>query len=159
MRPAWSTFWMQYPDYGSDPDSATVKKDIGGEVNEGWIVNTCAIRMSRGLNYSGVSVPGNFAGLLTVKGGDGKRYALRVAEMRKWMPHIFGKPDYDQTKKAGDAFDKSTLADLKGVIAFDIHFADATGHFDAWDGRVFSHEYAASNYWSRATRITLWAFP
>jgi hypothetical protein len=156
MRPTWSQFWGQYPDYRTDPDSATVKKDIGGAVDADWIVNTCAIRMSRGLNYSGVPVPANFTGLLTVKGGDAKRYALRVAEVRKWLPHVFDKPDFDKAKKTGDAFDQTTLAELKGIIAFDIHFADATGHLDAWDGTVFSHEYAAADYWTRATRITLW---
>jgi hypothetical protein len=109
------------------------------------------------LNYSGVTVPGSFPGLLTVKGGDSKRYALRVAEMRKWLPVALGRPDFDKTKKAGDAFDKSTLSDQKGIIAFDIHFSDATGHLDAWDGSVFSHEYGANDYWSRSTRITLWA--
>ena len=156
MKPTWSKFWAEYPDYGTYSDSAAVKKDIGGEVNEDWIVNTCAIRMSRGLNSSGVPLPAKFAGLLTVKGGDGKRYALRVAEMRKWLPTVLGKPDFDLTKKAGTAFDKTTLAAMKGIIAFDIHFKDATGHLDAWDGKVFSHEYESADYWSRATRITLW---
>jgi hypothetical protein len=156
MKPAWSPFWAQYPDYTTDPDSAAVKRDIGGSVNEDWIKNTCAIRMSRGLNYSGVPVPVNFAGMLTVKGADAKHYALRVAEMRRWLPHVLGQPDFDQNKRSGDAFDKSTLSDFKGIIAFDIHFSDATGHLDAWDGKVFSHEYGASDYWIRSTRITLW---
>ena len=156
MKPDWSLFWSQYPDYGTDRDSAAVKKDIGGEVDAKGIVNTCAVRMSRGLNYSGVTVPANFAGLATVKGGDGKRYALRVAEVRRWLPHVFGKPDFDLTKKADDDFDKTTLAAVKGIIAFDIQFADATGHLDAWDGKVFSHEYGAAEYWKRASRISLW---
>lgn len=158
MKPTWSKFWAEYPDYGTDPDSAVVKKDIGGSVDADWIKNTCAIRMSRGLNYSGVLVPAKFGGLLTVTGGDAKHYALRVAEMRKWLPHVLGKPDFDQTKKVGEDFDKSTLASWKGIIAFDIHFSDATGHLDAWDGKVFSHEYASADYWRRATRITLWTF-
>jgi hypothetical protein len=156
MKPSWTVFWWEYPDYGTYPDSVAVKKDIGGSVDAAWIVNTCAIRMSRGLNNSSVPVPANFAGLLTLKGGDGKRYALRVAEMRKWLPTVLGKPDFDLTKKAGDVFDKATLADLKGIIAFDIHFSDATGHLDAWNGSVFSHEYGSTDYWNRASRITLW---
>jgi Type VI secretion system (T6SS), amidase effector protein 4 len=157
MKPTWEKFWAEYPDYVTYPDSAAVKKDIGGAVDAGYITNTCAIRLSRGLNYSGVPVPTQLAGLLTVKGGDGKRYALRVAEMRIWLPQVLGKPDLDHSKKQGEAFDKATLASRKGIIAFNIHFADATGHMDAWDGNVFSSEYKAADYWLRATRITLWS--
>ena len=113
--------------------------------------------MSRGLNYSGVPVPGHFHGLYTVRGADRKHYALRVAEVRKWLPHAIGKPDFDLHKKSGTAFDKSTLSALTGIIAFDIHFSDATGHLDAWDGATFSHEYAAAEYWVKAKRITVWA--
>jgi hypothetical protein len=157
VKPTWSKFWAEYPDYGTYPDSAAVKKDIGGSVDADYITNTCAVRLSRGLNYSGVPLPANLAGLLTVKGGDGKHYALRVAEMRKWLPQVLGNPDIDRTKTKGEAFDKSTLAALKGIIAFDIHFSDATGHLDAWDGQAFSSEYKVSDYWTPATRITLWS--
>ena len=156
MKPTWSKFLAEYPNYVSFPDSAAVKKSIGGEVDAAWIVNTCAVRMSRGLNGSGVVVPGKFAGMVTLKGGDGKRYAIRVAEVRKWLPSALGKPDFDLTKKAGVAFDQGTLAAFKGIVAFDIHFKDATGHLDAWDGKFFSHEYASVDYWNRASRVTLW---
>jgi hypothetical protein len=115
--------------------------------------------LSRGLNYSGAPLPARFPGLLTVKGGDGKHYALRVAEMRIWLPTVLGKPDFDQTKKKGEAFNKSALATFKGIIAFDIHFSDATGHLDAWDGTAFSSEYKVADYWTPATRISLWKLP
>ena len=156
MKPIWSKFWWEYPDYGTYPLPGAVKKEIGGAIDAAWIVNTCTIRLSRGLNYSGVKIPAHFAGLATVAGGDALHYALRVAEVRKWLPHAIGKPDFDLTKKAGEAFDKTALAAAKGIIAFDIHFRDATGHFDAWDGSKFSHEYESATYWKLATRITLW---
>lgn len=166
MRPLWVAFWNAYPDYLNNPDGEAVKKEIGGAVNESWITNTCTVRMSRGLNYSGVHVPAGFPGLHTVRGGDHKNYAFRVRELRKWLPtaHALGKPDFEITKKQGEAFDKAQLAGMKGIIAFDIHFSDATGHFDAWNGSTFSHESgnstdlgAATIYWSYATRISLWA--
>jgi hypothetical protein len=161
----WSDFSREYPDY-LNFDSDAVKKKIGGAVDAAWITNTCAVRMSRGLNYSYLPVPASFNGLNTVKGGDGKHYGFRVAEMRKWLPtaDALGTPDLDLRKKQGEAFDKSTLKDLKGIIAFDIHFSDATGHLDRWDGTQFSHESGqstdfgdAGQYWALATRITLWA--
>jgi len=155
---SYSALWNAYPDYGNYPTPDSVKVLVGGGANDDWIVNTCAIRMSRTLNYNGLPIPGNFAGLHTVKGGDGKRYAFRVRELHAWLDHVLGAPDFDTSKKQGDAFDKSQLASMKGVIGFDIHFADATGHFDLWDGSTFSHEAQASqDYWTMATRIWLWA--
>ena len=164
-RPLWVSFFQAYPDYESS-DSAAVKKKIGGAVDADWVTNTCAVRMSRGLNYSNLPVPANFGGLHTVKGGDGKHYAFRVRELRLWLPTAtaLGMPDVDIKKKQGDDFDKKKLKDTKGIIAFDIHFSDATGHFDRWDGTQFSHESGrstdfgdAGRYWALATRITVWA--
>ena len=157
MRPTWSKFWAEYPDYGTYPNSAEVLKDIGGALDPKWIKNSCAVRLSRGLNYSGVPVPANFAGLMTVKGGDGNRYAIQVAGMRKWLPEVLGPPDFDQKKKQGDSFSKLAISLLKGIIAFDISFNDATGHLDAWDGASFSSEYKSADYWTKVTRITLWS--
>ena len=153
----WSALWDAYPDYYNYPDSAEVKKMIGGAVNDAWITNTCAIRLSRALNYNGFPIPFNFAGLNTVRGNDRKRYAFRVRELRPWLQYVLGKPGFDHLKKAGTPFDKKTLADFKGIIGFDIHFSDATGHLDLWDGNVFSSEYHATpDYWVAASRISLW---
>jgi hypothetical protein len=153
----WSELWQEYPDYINYPDSAEVKQSIGGNVDASWITNTCAIRLSATLNANGVPVPSGFPGLATVKGGDGKRYAIRVREMRKWLEHKLGKPDFDHKKKAGAAFDKSPLGAMKGIIGFDIRFSDATGHLDLWDGTWFSSEYqSTTDYWEAATRISLW---
>jgi hypothetical protein len=155
MKPAWAAFWLEYPDYGTWPDSSVIKQWIGGEVNGAMVTNTCAVRLSCGLNYSGVKVPAG-AGMLTLKGSDKLNYALRVREMRRWLPTVLGQPYFDKKKKAGEAFDKTTLSAFKGIIGFDIHFADATGHLDAWDGKKFSSEYKVDDYWTKATRITLW---
>jgi hypothetical protein len=155
-KPTWMSFWLEFPDYGTYPHSPAVKKDIGGSVDAAYITNTCAIRLSRGLNYNGVPLPPKQSELLTVKGGDGRFYALRVAETRKWLQQVFGKPDFDLTKKKGEVFDTSPLDSLKGIIAFDIKFPDATGHLDSWNGNEFSSEYKVTDYWTPATRISLW---
>ena len=153
----WAPLWAEYPDYINFPDSGEVKKAIGGGVSADWITNTCAIRLSRALNYNGFAVPANFPGLLTIKGADGKRYALRVREMRGWLEHQLGKPEFDEKKKVGAAFDRSKLASMSGIICFDVAFPDATGHLDLWDGKSFSNEYKMSkDYWVNASRISLW---
>lgn len=155
--PSYDTLWQVYPDYVFYPDPATVKSMVGGNVDAGWITNTCAIRMSRALNYSGISVPSSFKGMSTVKGGDGKRYAFRVREMRPWLDATLDTPAFELKKKAGVAFDKATIASLKGLLAFDIAFPDATGHLDLWDGGVISSEgHMSRNYYDSATRLTLW---
>ena len=157
MKPTWVKFQAEFLDYVNYPDSGAVKTLIGGGIDADSITNTCAIRLSRGLNESGVPLPARRNGLLTVRGGDKKYYALRVAEMRIWLPLVLGKPDLDHRKKAGTAFDSTSLSALKGIIAFDIRFSDATGHLDSWDGSTFSSEYKVSDYWTPATRITLWS--
>ena len=154
--PSYNSLWLAYPDYVTYRDPQQVKDLIGGAVNEAWIKNTCAIRMSRALNDNGIPVP-YFPGMSTVKGGDGKRYAFRVREMRKWLAVALGKPDFDLRKTAGTVFDKSTVASLKGIMAFDIAFADATGHLDLWDGATITSEaHMSRNYYDSATRITIW---
>lgn len=154
---SYSALWQEYPDYINYPDSAEVKRLIGGAVNADWITNTCAVRLSRTLNYNGIAVPGAFAGLKTVKGADGKRYGFRVREMRAWLDFSLGVPVFSLTKKTGEPFDKGTLATYQGILGFDIRFADATGHLDLWDGAQFSSEYRTSvSYWTAATRIWLW---
>jgi hypothetical protein len=153
----YSALWEEYPDYIFYPDSAEVKKMIGGDVDAKYITNTCAIRLSHALNYHGFPVPGGFADLLTVRGADKKRYALRVKQMRPWLNYRIGKPDFDLKKKAGTAFDKALIAKRNGIIGFDIAFGDATGHLDLWDGARFSSEYKMSqNYWVTSTRISIW---
>jgi len=152
----WATLWNEYPDYILYT-STEVKADIGGTVNESWITNTCAIRLSRTLNYNHIPVPVGFTGMSTIKGGDGKRYAIRVREMEKWLRFILGKPDFEIVKKEGTPFDKSQLSGMKGIIGFNIRFADATGHLDLWDGSQFSSEQKMSrDYWTAATKIWLW---
>lgn len=153
---SWSPLWMSYPDYLFYPNSAQVKKMIGGGVDVSWFTNTCAIRLSRALNYSGFPLP-RFPGMNTKKGNDGKRYAYRIQEMKPWLNRALGKPDFLIKKKAGVAFDKKSLKSMKGIIGFDIKFSDATGHLDMWDGTRFSNEHKMSkDYWVHATRIWLW---
>jgi len=46
------------------------------------------------------------------------------------------------------------------VIAFDIHFPDATGHLDLWDGSTYVHEAVdPRDYFTLATKVDLWLAP
>lgn len=154
----WSAFPVgksySGPDHPEIDDSGEVKKEIGGNVNAGWITNTCTIRLSRALNYySGdealkkkLKIPkhvklkssivkSNTGYLETVSGTDGLRYAYRVRDMVCYLVDLFGPAD--QTVKSGSTYgvDPAGLSGSKGFIYFDVKvWSDATGHLDLWDG-------------------------
>lgn len=139
-----------YP-FGSVQD---VKSLIGGGVNQNWITNTCVVRVSRSLNYAGDPIPGNFKGLLTVKGGDGKRYALRVREFKKYLISKYGQPDVTHTNTSLSANIPNSFIGKQGIIMFEVSgWSDATGHVTLWDGFDCVNN---ENYWSRAQKVFLW---
>jgi hypothetical protein len=140
----------QYP-LGTKDD---VKQLIGGGVNVDWIQNTCAIRMSRALNYSGFTIPSNQTGLFVVTGDDKKSYSLRMRELAKFLEGRIGAPSL---VLAAQPIRRKRLGEMKGIISFDIHFTDATGHIDLWDGKTFTHEpEAGKDYFSLATKVSFW---
>lgn len=154
--PSWPVLWGQYYDY-VNYSSETVKQEIGGRVTSEKIKNTCAVRMSYAMNYIGIKVPPSFPGMVTVAGGDGLRYAVRSLEMREWLRHELGMPDFYVKKKANEPFDKSTIPPMQGVIAFKIKFTDASGHLDVWThGRFSADHIATKDYFNAATRISIW---
>jgi hypothetical protein len=153
-------FDLMLHSYPKDADPEAVKKLVGGDVNEKDITNTCTIRLSRALNYSAVPIPPNFGGLHVRRGADKKWYALRVREMKPWLRHVFGAPDLVQHKSAKTPIDRKAFAGRSGIIGFDIHFKDATGHLDLWDGVTFTHEsVAGEDYFAMATEAVLWVAP
>ena len=133
---------------------AAVKTLIGGKADAAWITNTCAIRISRVLNYNSVPIPGPSAKLLdVVSGADSRWYAYRQRELQAWFRTNFGGPSLELPKPAS----RRKLAKLEGFIGFDIHFSDATGHFDLWDGERFGTEAEATHdYFAMATSVVFW---
>jgi hypothetical protein len=92
--PSWSAFEAAFPKR-SDPNYDTPQKlytAIGGAVYTngytGPTSNTCAARVSRALNYSGVTIP-NIPGK-TYQGSDGKYYFLGAENLNRWMRKTFG---------------------------------------------------------------------
>lgn len=90
--PTKANFLAAYP-MGS---ASQVSNLIGGEIltlynaiiATGKNMNTCAIRLSRALNYSGVVIP-NIPGK-TKLGADGKYYFTFAADITAWMMFTFG---------------------------------------------------------------------
>ena len=157
VLPSFMKLKQEYLDYVTY-SSPQVLSTIGGKVKVNNFANTCAVRLSRTLNYNSLELPGpnKFAGLNVVSGDDKAWYAFRVRELRPWLMQKLSRPRFNVNKKAGDAFDKKDIAKYKGIIGFDIRFSDATGHLDLWDGSFFTAEKKGGltvNYWESATRI------
>lgn len=146
--PSFTDLRKHYP-VGTSDDA---KKLIFGDKNQKtYITNTCVIRLSRALNYGGSPIPGNFTGLVTEKGIDKQRYALRVAEFRRYMKITYGTPTA-VSGKAG-ALSGGSLSGSSGIICFDVPgWSDATGHVTLWDGATCLY----GDYFSKAVEVLLW---
>ena len=73
------------------------------------------------------------------------------------MESRFGAPTIDLRKNGSAAIDRKEIEGYQGVIAFEIGFSDANGHFDLWFSNRFSHESSAGHdYFAVATRVSLW---
>lgn len=155
-RPKWDDMIKNYPNTSIGVD--LLYKTIGGGLpklladNPGGWQNTCAFRMSRGLNLSKVKLPkdnskyrakGSKGGVL--KGDDDNYYWYRVSELSKYLSEYLKKPELDITlKKVGLGENKEKvsvdnwkiLKKTKGIIMFKVSgWGDASGHFTLWDGK------------------------
>ena len=91
--PSWANFEASFPK-DSNPLYNTPEKmynSVGGTIATfytGPNTNTCAIRLSKTLNYSGVIIP-NIPGQ-TYSGADGKFYFKSAYQINLWMRKTFG---------------------------------------------------------------------
>ncbi|OIQ16611.1 MAG: hypothetical protein BM557_09880 [Flavobacterium sp. MedPE-SWcel] len=91
--PSKSEFLNAYP---TSISAYNLCNEIGGQIltlynaiiASGKNINTCAIRLSKALNYSGVTIP-NIPGK-TRLGSDGKYYFTFAADINAWMILTFG---------------------------------------------------------------------
>jgi hypothetical protein len=124
-----------------------VLDEIGGKVKANNFENTCSIRMSRALNYSGVKID-KIKPNLTVTGKDGKWYIYRVKVMIKYLTSKFGAPDLTITNT-------NAIQGMKGIVYFDCQGAwgDATGHITLWNGISFIRN---DSYFPEAQSVKFW---
>lgn len=151
----------QLPDFGAlnagypgdEETSDAFRERIGGAVNNPQLLNTCTMRLSAAFNAAGHPIPQGRADLATRKGKDGKAYAIRVAEFKKYLLRTYGLPDIVRTPAAkGQGVPTTDFASLAGVMCFDVQFNDATGHLTLWNGYQVVH----GDYFARAYKVSLW---
>ncbi len=147
--------WEAYPEPGGT--STAAKALIGGNVDANWVTNTCVIRISRCFNAADHAVPRSFVGLNTISGGDGKRYAFRVKEFRRYLNAIYGPPQLSHTYQGGAGGPvPEAFKGAQGVICFVVDgWTDATGHVDLWHEGQCRHK----GYFDRAQSVYLWRTP
>lgn len=134
-RPRFSTLWEHYPVGMAAPD---VYRLVGGNGYELYqedpvaYANACALRLSRAFNYGGLEITSTARGY-KVKGGDGKRYLLRVVDIIALVKANLGKPDIEVAPQGADV--SSEFRGKTGVLIFEVSgWGNATGHATLWNG-------------------------
>jgi hypothetical protein len=148
--PIINELWQSYPTGSVEH----VKTTIGGRVDYGWIKNTCTIRVSRSLNYSGQPLPGpkNRYGLNVISGADGKWYAYRVKEFLVYLRGRYGAPSVSVSDSSSRKNLRSAVIGRVGIIVFEVSgWSDATGHVTLWDSGC-----ADTCYFDKAHAVHLW---
>lgn len=95
--PSWNSFSSAYPKHADTLYDSPGKmyNSVGGTVlslynsNPTSFGNTCALRVSKALNYSGITIP---SGTDRYQGADGKYYFLSAKALLAWMKKTFGTP-------------------------------------------------------------------
>ncbi|KPX69061.1 MULTISPECIES: type VI secretion system amidase effector protein Tae4 [Pseudomonas syringae group] len=162
-RPFFAAAWAAAQQIYDPVDSAgRVATVIGGYIEKNinnpdpsqrW-ENTCAVRMSYILNYSGLIIPKTPG--QTVSGNDQRQYFFRVKNLISFLETQWGKPDVVKYPPSGGG----ALANKRGVILFEITgWQDASGHATLYDGNIcYDHCYfnepgvnystEKANFWS-----------
>ena len=149
IKPLFANAWAASQKIFNKNDSETerlnrVANVIGGRVADNinnpdsstkW-VNTCAVRMSYILNYSGLKIKPN--GKLTVSESDKNWYYYRVTNLISFLISEWGKPE---------SIKYPTVIGRKGIILFQVSgWSNANGHATLFDGNsCYDHCYFSEN--------------
>lgn len=172
-KPDFDLMWSNFPDHVKYPSLDVLFNHIGGQLSRNVGLpgfsrngNTCAVRMSRALNYGTMPLSRKVIaalGLHTLTGDDGKLYLFRVRELNTYLSNAIGITPQTITKGFSTSF-----SGTRGIVAFTVEgWSDATGHIALWDGtsykeptfddfRALRDNPATTRREPRTTRMTLW---
>jgi hypothetical protein len=141
-KPDFHKLWLEFPDHTRYPTLENLYTALGGAAKKnihlpgfGPNGNTCASRMSVAINKAGAPIDTalvNTIGAHTLGTADGSRIIFRVAELRKYLFQLLGKPAIGTTSP----YD-ATFRGRKGIIAFSVNWHDASGHIALWNGEAY----------------------
>lgn len=108
-QPDFKMMWVNFPDHKKYPTLRALHTFIGGQLAAnissrgfGPNGNTCAVRMSRALNYGNMPIRAKLAhklSLTTLTGADGHVYIFRVRELRTYLAAAIGTTPKRVTKQ------------------------------------------------------------
>lgn len=164
-RPAFTAAWAAAQRiYNPANSGERVAEMIGGNVALNvnhrdpklrW-ANTCAVRLSYVLNYSGMPIP-PIPGQ-TVSGADKRWYFYRVRNLITFLEQRWGRAEVVEYPPSGGG----VLAGQRGLILFEVSgWSDAQGHATLFDGvACYDHCYfnePEAKY--RTDRANFWSLP
>jgi RHS repeat-associated protein len=136
-KPSFASLWKNYPAPQTYPTAVSpsgrqsIWDLIGGKValngNGGVFKNSCAIRMSYALNKVGCQIP--YVKGKTSSGANGDWHFFRLEDLSQFLQGEWGTPE---ALTPGGW--KSALAGRSGMLQYDIHWRNATGHMSLWNG-------------------------
>lgn len=166
--PSWSDIYKNYPKTtsGSDLPAPQVYALVGGAVADAYTndpinyANACALRISRALNYSRVTIP-EIPGV-TLKGADNKNYIVSSIRMYDFMKKTFGSGSIILSQSDGGTNGNDFQSHLQGHKGIYIMrpsnpaIFQAYGHCTLYTGAdcIGGHNYFHAK--GGVERITLW---
>jgi hypothetical protein len=150
--------WPNYPVEKKSEVASLIGGSVGASIMKyDW--DTCCIRLSRSLNYSGRLVKGYAAmanpymddpktKVRASKGADGNAYIYSCYDLRVYLKKTFGNP----TTFHG-TFEANDLSDVSGIIMF------AFRHVDLWDGSDVRYNHEFTNGTKTVKEILVWETP
>lgn len=181
-RPSWADMEKHYPAAAIgivQLYDTMIGGDLKGLHKLPAYENTCAIRMSYGLNRSGLKLGKAPSKGGSLKGADDYLYWIRVSDLKPHLMTRFSGADEKLTLPAipaalvNDSAALSTkfkervalaqawldkeLAGRKGIVVFDVSgWGNASGHFTLWDGVKKQLAYASGHDDSTTSQYYFW---
>ncbi len=151
--PPFQKMWDNYPKSSSKD---VIDLIFAGKHNYKWIKknikNTCTIRLSRALNYSGDPIMKTTI-MSVLLGNDNKWYGYRVREMRSYLESRYGSPIVSDESSSAVAR-RSAVSGKQGIIIFRVRgWEDATEHTDIWNRGTVRYK----DYFTKAYQVQLWS--
>lgn len=169
--PTWASFNAAFPKH-DDPlldEPEEMYTSVGGQLLTMYLndpdafENTCALRVSKALNYSGVTIP---AGTDRFRGADGKYYFVSARALLIWMKKTFGTPTGSNhlTGAQGGANGQNfptLLAGKKGIYMLVPNYPAmfASGHADMIDNGVCDGSCYFNTVGGGISEIFIWELP
>jgi len=167
-RPSWADMKKHYPDkkiFTPDLYDSMIGGGFKNLYKQPAYENTCAVRMSYGLNRSGLKLGKAPSKGGSMEGGDGYTYWIRVSDLKRELDARFKGADeelklklipnsmmsdtdgmralfHERVQQAKD-FLETKLAARNGIVVFEVSgWGDASGHFTLWDSASKTLAYA-----------------